>query len=78
MADLIGEDAPGRNIVAVAESAGEGQKLEILEDRRPLQQAVDVDVLRACARQLKGVAGFAVAVGAGRAEDQRLGLHGRQ
>jgi hypothetical protein len=72
--DLVGEDAPGGDVVAIAEAAGDGEQLVGVKQAGVLQQAVDVHQLRGRPGPLEGVNGLAVAVGAGRAEDEGLRL----
>ncbi len=76
MAELIREDSAGVDVVAVAEPAGEGEHLGVVEDRRIFQQAINVHFFGPGPGQLKRVGGLGVAIGPGTAEDQRERLHG--
>ena len=70
MCDLIGEDSPGRDVVAVTESAGDGEELKIFEQFRIGQQAIHMNRFGRCTGQLKCVGGFAVTIRAGGSKDQ--------
>ena len=74
---LHGEDLPGGHVVAVAEAAGDAEDLEVGQQGRLLQHAVDVQRLRLGAGQLEGPGGLLVAIGARGAEDQDVGRHER-
>ena len=73
MLDLVGQDAAGGHVVAVAESARQAENLESLEQPGLLQQAVDVERFGLRPRFLEGEGGFLVAVGAGGSQDQDVG-----
>ena len=73
--DLVGEDLAGGDVVAVAEAAGEGEDLVILQPQPVAQEAVDVHAFSVGAGQVERMGGFEIAVGAGGAKDQRAGLH---
>ena len=73
MEHLVAEDSAGAQVVAVAESAGDAEDLELLEERGLFQQPVDVQGFGLRAGLLEGEGGFGVAVGAGGAEDQDVG-----
>ena len=76
--DLVGQDPPRGDVVAVAEAAGDGQDLVTVRCRSGFSQdSVDVHALGRAPGQFEGVGGFPVAVGAGGAEDEGLGLHRR-
>jgi hypothetical protein len=75
--ELVGEDFAGGDVVAVAESAGEGEDFKLVEGCGFFENAIDVDGFGACAGELECVGGFAVAIGAGGTEDQGSGLHRR-
>ena len=74
--DLIGEDFSGGDVVAVTEAAGNSEDMEIVKKCRSFQKAIDVDGVDVCAGLLKSMGGFAIAVGAGGAQQQGAGLHG--
>jgi hypothetical protein len=57
-----GQDATGGNIIAVAESARNGQDGELIEQPRLGDQRANVDDLRSAAGLLPGVRGFVFAV----------------
>jgi hypothetical protein len=78
MRDLIGEDFSGGDVVAVTEAAGNSEDLKIVKKIGRFQKAIDVDRIDFCAGSLKSVGGFAVAIGAGGAQQQSAGLHGRE
>lgn len=69
MLDLVAEDAPGGDVVAVAETARDAEYLEIGEALRLFQHVVDVPAFGGAAGQFKGVSGFDIAVGARSSED---------
>ena len=70
---LVAEDSAGAQVVAVAESAGNAEDLELLEERGLFQKPVDVQGFGLCAGLLEGEGRFGVAVGAGGAKDQDVG-----
>ena len=72
---LIAQDPPGRDVVAVAEPAGDAEHLKIGHAPRLLQHAIDVPPLRRAAGQLESVRSFLVAIGAGRSQDQDTWLY---
>ena len=72
--DLVAQDPAGRHVVAVAEPAGHAEDLEPVEQRRVLQQPVDVQQLGLAAGLLEGEGGFLVAVGARGTQDQDVGV----
>ena len=74
VADLVGQDAAGSHVVAIAESAGHAENLELVGQIGLFQQPVDVDVPGLGPRLLEGGGGLFVAVGAGGAEDEDLRL----
>ena len=76
--DLIRQDFSRGNIVAVAEAPGKRQDLEIMHNAGVFQQPIDMHKFRRCAGPFKGMGGFAVAVGAGGAEDENSGFHGNE
>ena len=73
MLDLVGEDAAGRHVVAVAEAAGKAEYLKPLDRPGIFQQAVDVQAFRSWPRPLEGERGFLVAIGAGGSQDEDVG-----
>ena len=64
MSNLVGEDFPRGDVVAVAEAAGNRQKLKLLKLLGVFKKPVDVQKGHAPARLLKGVSGFNVTVSA--------------
>ncbi len=73
--DLIRKDPPGGDIVAVAEPAGDREKLELIQHSGILDESVEVKELSFCAGKFKGVGGFSVTVGACGSEDQSSRPH---
>ena len=65
MDDLIGEDFSGGDVVAVAESAREGEELKIVEKGRIFEQPINMQKLRVCAGEFEGVGGLGFAICAG-------------
>ena len=55
MCQLVGEDATGGDVIAVAEAAGDGEELKLVQRLRPLEQAVDVHERRLGPRQFERV-----------------------
>ena len=76
--DLICQYFSSSNVVAVAESAGNRQDLELFQQRWVFQNAINVNELRFRTGELKRVGGFGVAIDACGAEDQGRGLHAEQ
>ena len=74
MLDLVGQDAAGGHVVAVAESARQAEDLEPLDQPGVLQEAVDVQRFALGPRLLEGERAFLVAVGAGGSQDEDVGL----
>ena len=62
MLNLVAEDAAGRDVVAVAESAGDAQDLKVGHATRLFEHAIDVPPLGHAAGQLEGVRSFPVAI----------------
>jgi len=71
--ELVGEDFAGGDVVAVGEAAGEGEDLELLELGGVGEESVDVEGFDGGAHEGEGVVEFAVAVGAGGAEEEDAG-----
>ena len=76
MGNLIGENSPGGDVVAVAESARDGEGLVILQLGGRFEQSIDVQAFSGEAGGLEGEGGFAIAIGAGCANDQGAWEHG--
>ena len=55
MADLIAEDAAGRHVVSVAEPARNAQNLELVQQPRIFERAIDVQ-RRGCPARSKAYA----------------------
>ena len=62
MPHLIGQNSPGGDVIAVAETTGNRQELKLLKDGRILQQPVHVNQFRRRPGLLKGKNGLAIAV----------------
>lgn len=75
MHDLIGKNASGGDIVAVAEASGKRHKLEIRQLLRLFEQPVDMQETDSCPGQFKGMGGFLVAIRAGSTNDEGMRLH---
>ncbi len=73
--DLIGQNFSRRNIVPIAESAGDGQDLKIVQERRLPYELIDVDSFSKGTGQRKGMGGLFVAIGSRAPQDQRAWLH---
>ncbi len=63
------EDDAGAEVVAVAESAGEAEGLEVFEEAGVFEEPEEVDPFGGAAASVEGVGGFDVAVGAGGSKD---------
>jgi hypothetical protein len=75
MRDLIGQDSPGGDVVAVTKAPGNRQNLMPAQQARIFHQAVDVHALGGSAGELKGMGGFAVAIGPGGSQNHHAGFH---
>src|SRR5690606_17918666 len=75
MAQAIGEDAAGSDVVAEAEAAGEADEVSFVDDGRLIDELVEVDGAGGSASELEGMLEFAVAVGASGTDDQGRGAH---
>jgi len=73
--DLVGEDAAGGDVVAVAEAARDRQDLVPIQQGWLGEQLINVYELAGGSGLFEGERGFAVAVGAGGTEDEGSGLH---
>jgi hypothetical protein len=62
MSHLIGQNSTGGDIVAVTETAGDGQELILLKQRRILEQAIYVNQIRGGPGLFEGKDGLAIAV----------------
>ncbi len=71
--ELVGENFAGSDVVAVGEAAGKGEDLVVLELGGVGEEGVDVEGVDGGADELEGVDEFAVAVGAGGAEEEDFG-----
>ena len=71
--DLVGQDPAGGDVVPVAESARQAQHLVVVREPGVLEQAIDVDQIRAPARLLERKRRFAIAVGSRSTQDEDAG-----
>jgi len=69
-AHLRRKDPSGSNVVAVTEPTWDGERLELVEHRRMLDQPADVHARGTRTGQFPGVLGLEVAIGASRSEYQ--------
>src|SRR5262245_33999656 len=76
VANLVAEDAAGRDVVAVAETAGQAKDLIVSEFLRRFEDAVHVQPLRRAASEREGVRRLFVAIGARGSEDEDSRRHG--
>ena len=74
-AQLVAEDAPGRDVVAVAEATGQNEDARRVEPRGLSAELVQVQELGGRAAALEGELGLVLAVGARCAQDDRVGTH---
>jgi hypothetical protein len=74
VAEAVGEDASGGDVVAVGEAAGEADDVDLLEDGGVGDEVGEVLIEGLRAGEVKGVGEFAVAVGAGGTDDECYGL----
>jgi hypothetical protein len=65
MANLVSENTPGGNVVAIAEPAGQAQNLKLLDQARHLEQPIDMQPFGFAASALESEGGFTIAIGAG-------------
>ncbi len=72
VSELIRQDFPCRNIVTITEAAGNHEDLVAMQQFGIFAEAVDVDWFRFSARTLESKLGFAIAIGAGSAQDQHF------
>ncbi len=78
MANQIGKDSAGGDVVAEAESTRDAENLILTIETWLFEQAVDVQRVGASAGEREGVRSFSIAVGAGSTEDEDARLrHGR-
>ncbi len=73
MFDLVGQDAAGGHVVAVAEAARQAENLEPLEQPRVFQRRLTCSVSVLRPRLLESECAFLVAVGAGGSQDEDVG-----
>ena len=73
---LVAKNPPRADVVAVAEAPGDAQDLRILRQPRVFQKAVEVHAFGLRAGRFERESRLAVAVGAGRSEDQDARRHG--
>ena len=69
MLHLVAQNSPGRDVVAVAESARNAQHLKLGQPPRLLQHPIHVPPLRRAAGQRKRVRSFLVAIRARSSQD---------
>jgi hypothetical protein len=74
MLNLVPQNPPGRDIIAVAEPAGHAENLKLLERAGAFQQPVDMQRFRLRARLLEGKRRFLFAIRAGSTQNQYVGL----
>jgi hypothetical protein len=75
MGDLVGKDPPRRDVVAITESAGDRDDLEITQQIRIFQQAIDVNRFRRRPGHLKRMRRLRITIHAGGPKDQCAGVH---
>ena len=75
MAELVGQDLAGRDVVAVGEPTGNREHLIVVERRRPLEQPGDVKTIGSGAHQLPGTDRLEIAVGPGGTKNEYTDGH---